>query len=255
MRKLAILLTVLACLLAGCGTPPEPTEPPRPMPEVNPYTPDDFEYDGQRLKCLTGEALPGVDVSYYQGQIDWEAVAADGMKFAMIRVGYRGYVDGTIYPDENARANIEGALAAGLEVGVYFFSQALTPQEAAREAAFTVSFIEGCDITMPVVFDWEHVTDETARTAGMHDMDTLTDCAMAFMDVAAAAGYTPMVYFNRHQSQTLFDMSDLRDYPFWLALYDAPMSFPYRIAMWQYSAEGTVTGISTPVDLNLYFPE
>lgn len=255
MKKLLMVLTVLACLLAGCGEPPEPTEPPRPMPAANPYTAADFGTVGERVVCLTADALTGVDVSYYQGEIDWEAVAADGISFAMVRLGYRGYEDGTLYADEMARTNIEGALAAGLRVGVYFFSQALTPREAAREAAFAVSFLEGYDISMPVVFDWEHVENADARTAGMYDMDLLTDCAVTFMDIVAAAGYEPMVYFNRHQSQTLFDLSDLREYPFWLAMYDAPMTFPYRIAMWQYTDHGAVAGIEDRVDLNLYFPE
>lgn len=250
MRKIWILLLALACLLAGCGEPAEPTLPP---PEANPYSPADFEYKNGRLTCLSGETRTGIDVSSHQGEIDWAAVAADGIEFAMIRVGYRGIVDGIIEADAAARTNIEGALAAGLDVGVYFFSQALTPQEAAREAAFVISFIEPYEISMPVVFDWEHVENPDARTAGFADRALLTACAGTFLETVEAAGYTPMLYFNRYQSRDLFDLRVLRDHSFWLALYDSPMDFPHRVHMWQYTDRAEVAGIGEKVDLNLYF--
>lgn len=252
MRRFLILLAALACLLAGCGE--EPAEPTLPPPETNPYSAADFTYEGERLTCLTGEALTGIDVSTFQGDIDWAAVAADGIDFAMVRVGFRTYLDGKLVEDVRARANIEGALAAGLDVGVYFFSQALTPQEAAREAAFVISFIEDYDITMPVVFDWEHVESGEARTSGLLDQALLTECALTFAQMVETAGYEPMIYFNSYQSRELLDLRVLKDYAFWLALYDAPLTFPWQIRMWQYSDRGTVAGINANVDLNLYFP-
>lgn len=255
MRKFLILLTALACVLSGCALrPPAPTEPTLPPPAENPYTAADFSHDGGRVTCLTAQALTGIDVSSHQGEIDWNAVAADGISFAMIRVGYRGTTDGGINEDPRARANLEGALAAGLDVGVYFFSQALTTQEAAREAAFVIHFIEEYDISMPVVFDWEHVSSADARTAQMYDRELLTACAATFLEAVEAAGYEGMVYFNRYQSEELLDLRVLRDHGFWLALYDAPMTFPYAVDLWQYSHTGTVAGIQGNVDLNLYFP-
>lgn len=252
MGKILIWMTALVCLLAGCGAPDaEPTLPPL---APNPYAAGDFTYEAERLACLAGNALTGIDVSSHQGVIDWEAVAADGISFAMIRVGYRGIVAGAIDADTNARANIEGALAAGLDVGVYFFSQAVSPAEAEEEAAFVLDFIEDYDITMPVVFDWEHPENPDARTAGITDKALLTDCALAFLEKVEDAGYEPMVYFNRYQSEDLLDLRALGDYGFWLALYDAPMTFPHKIDMWQYSDHGTVAGIDEKVDLNLYFP-
>ena len=261
MRKFLILLTILACLLAGCSrdeaaaTPPETGEAPKAVIlETNPYTAEDFRWEEDRLVCRSGEAITGIDVSVHQGPIDWAAVAADDIAFAMVRVGYRGSDDGQLWEDVNARANLEGALAAGLDVGVYFFSQALTPEEARQEAQFVLDYIAGYDITMPVVFDWEHVEDPEARTAAMFDRELLTDCALAFLEPVQAAGYRPMIYFNSYQSNELLDLWLLRRSEFWFALYDGQMNFPWEIAMWQYTDKGQVDGIKGKVDLNLYFP-
>ena len=147
--------------------------------------------------------------------------------------------------------NIQGALDAGLKVGVYFFSQAITVEEALEEADYILKRIKSYDITMPVVFDWEYISAE-ARTANM-DRETLTACYVAFCDRIAEAGYTPMSYFNTYQARDLMDLTQLEDYPFWLALYSSRMTFPYRIEMWQYTDSGTVPGIEGKVDINLYF--
>ena len=244
MRKWLILL--LALLLAGCGADK--------WPQKNPYTAEDFVYDGQWLECISGEAVRGIDVSTHQGDIDWEKVAAQGVEFAMIRVGYRGAVEGEINEDRRAHTNIQGALDAGLDVGIYFFSQALSVEEAVEEADYVLDFIAGYDITMPVVFDWEHVEREDARTAQMKDRSLLTACAKAFTDVVAEGGYRPMVYFNRYQATLLLDLKKLEGCGLWFANYDAPMNFQWKLDMWQYSDHGTLDGISEKVDLNLYFP-
>ena len=249
MRKYLIWLIVLACLLAGCAAKPEPSKL-----TANPYGEADFTYDGQWLRCLSGEAKTGIDVSIYQGDINWQAVAEAGIEFVIVRVGYRGSVDGAIHEDVNAAANLQGALDAGLEVGAYFFSQAVTVEEAMEEAAFTLNAIAAYPITMPVVFDWEHVDSETSRSAPIRDRTLLTDCALAFAQAVETAGYRPMVYFNRYQARDLFDLEALADYGFWLAQYDTPMTFPWKIDFWQYSDQGTVDGIRGKVDLNLYFP-
>lgn len=260
MKKLLIFLTILACLLSGCGRDdtPSSTDPTARQKavilETNPYTAADFTYEDGRMVCRSGEAITGIDVSVHQGIIDWAAVAADGIEFAMIRVGYRGMDDGLICEDVNARANLRGALDAGLPVGVYFFSQALTPEEARQEAEFVLEYIADYDITMPVVFDWEHVGNEDARTSDMFDRELLTDCALAFLEPVREAGYRSMIYFNRYQSDELLDLWLLRRSEFWFALYDGQMNFPWEITMWQYTDKGQVDGIKGKVDLNLYFP-
>ena len=112
------------------------TEPTLPPPEANPYGPLDFQYDGRYLSCLAGESILGIDVSAHQQQIDWEAVAAAGIRFVMLRVGYRGYETGALVYDEYVQSNYQGAKAAGLQVGAYFFSQAISVEEALEEAEF-----------------------------------------------------------------------------------------------------------------------
>lgn len=230
-----------------------PTEPPLPQPEANPYGRMDFQYEGRYLGCIKADTIPGIDVSAYQGKIDWKQVKESGIGFAIIRLGYRGYETGKLVQDDYAIRNIQGALDAGVDVGIYFFSQAITPEEAAEEAQFILDRIKGYDITMPIVFDWEYVNDE-ARTAGL-DRRTLTDCYLEFFRVIDEAGYTPMAYFNSYQSRHMMYLHELEEYPFWLALYSDRMTYPYRIDMWQYTCTGRVPGIQGDVDINVYFPE
>lgn len=234
-------------------TEPEPTLPP---PEANPFDRLDFQYEGRYLKLRDGESITGIDVSSWQKVIDWEQVKASGVEFAMIRLGYRGYEQGVLSMDKYAIANLDGAIAAGLDVGVYFFSQALTPQEAEEEAYYVVENLKPyqAHITMPVVYDWEHVSDADARSADMRDPDILTDCTLAFLQTVEAAGYRPMVYFNRTQSWKYLNLEELTDYEFWLAAYTQRMDFPYKIKMWQYTNTGSVPGIEGDCDINIYFP-
>ena len=269
-----IVMTVMSLpAIMGTGEPapvptqeptePEPTEPPTepeptlPPPEENPFDYLDFQYEGRYLKLRDGVSITGIDVSHWQKEIDWEQVKASGVEFAMIRLGYRGYEMGAINLDSYAIANIEGAIAAGLDVGVYFFSQAVTLAEAEEEAYFVVEQLKPYQehITMPVVFDWEHVTDEDARTNEMRDPDVLTDCTLEFLQIIEASGYRPMVYFNRTQSWKYLNLEELKDYDFWLAAYTQRMKFPYKIQMWQYTDNGKVPGITGPCDINIYFPD
>lgn len=201
--------------------------------------------DGQR-------AAQGVDVSVYQGEIDWQAVADSGIDFAMIRVGYRGYSQGTLQMDERFQSNMEGALEAGLDVGVYFFSQATTVAEAEAEADFVLEAIRSYPIRYPVVFDWEYITAGEARTEGM-DGQGITQCASAFCELVSVAGYTPMVYFNQDMGYLVYDLKALDTSLFWLAEYDSKPDFYYDFELWQYTHTGTVPGIEGNVDLNLVF--
>lgn len=198
------------------------------------------------------DALQGVDVSVYQGEIDWQAVADAGVDFAIIRVGYRGYSQGAIQPDTNFQKNMEGALKAGLDVGVYFFSQATTVREAEEEADYVLEAIRSYPVTYPVVFDWEFIDGQTARTDEMEG-EHMTECAKTFCELVQAAGYTPMVYFNQEQGYLYYQLDQLDQFPFWLAEYDEKPDFFYDFDIWQYTHTGTVPGIEGNVDLNLAF--
>ena len=268
----ALVALILMCMpsLAGEIAPEPtqmsteaPTEPPTepvptlPPPEENPFDYLDFQYEGRYLKLRDGVSVTGIDVSHWQKEIDWEQVKASGVDFAMIRLGYRGYEQGGLNVDSYAIANLDGAIAAGLDVGVYFFSQAITPEEAEEEAYFVLEQLEPYKdyITMPVVFDWEHVSNANARTANMRDPDMLTDCTLAFLQTIEASGYRTMVYFNRTQSWKYLNLEELKDYEFWLAAYTQRMNFPYKIQMWQYTDSGKVPGVVGNCDINIYFPE
>lgn len=231
--------------------PTNPTEPGLLLPEENPFSVTDFVYEGDFLTCTAAESQVGIDVSIHQGLIDWNQVAAAGVDFAMIRCGYRGYKYGQVNPDTNAIMNLELARNAGLKVGVYFYSQAISVEEAIEEAQFVLSSLEGQQLDLPVCYDWERFSDE-ARTANV-DGRTVTDCAIAFCETIRAGGREPMVYFNPTQAFDLLSMEELTEYKFWLAMYDTESWFPYRVDMWQYSNTSRVPGINTNVDLNIGF--
>lgn len=223
----------------------------------NRYIPEGFvaveEEDGFRYMTYEfGRYTLGVDVSSHQEEIDWQQAADAGIEFAMIRVGYRGYTMGTLNADSYFVRNIEGALDAGLQVGVYFFSQAVTVEEALEEAQYTLEKIRDYPIEFPVVFDWERQEVSTSRTKDT-DEDTIAACAVAFCEAVKAAGYTPMFYSSPNKAYEL-ELGYLSDYPFWLAHYTkdmAPSSYQYHFDIWQYTSSGTVPGISTNVDMNI----
>ena len=154
--------------------------------------------------------------------------------------------------DRNFQSNLEGAMSVGLDVGVYFFSQAITPEEAAEEAEFVLSYLDGYELTYPVVFDWEVIGQESARTYGL-DTETLCACANTFCSMVEEAGYRPMIYFNSYAGYVKYDLSQVLDYDFWFAQYSQVPTFYYDFQMWQYSSQGRVDGISGDVDLNLSF--
>ncbi len=210
---------------------------------VSTFDAADFSESGGRVSYIGSEfeTLRGIDVSEHQGVIDWEAVAGDGIDFAMIRAGYRGYSQGGLYEDEYFALNILNARQNGIDVGVYFFSQAVTPEEAVEEAEFLLDLLEevGLDISMTVAFDWEHIGYDDARTDDISG-ETLTDCAVAFCERVKQAGHDPLVYAYRNLAYFLYDLPRLNDYALWIGALGSSPDFYYRHVMWQYSSEGKV---------------
>lgn len=219
--------------------------------EPNPYDASDFTARNGYLTCTAVYTRRGLDVSEHQEAIDWETVRAAGFDFAFIRIGYRGYTTGDIYEDDYARENLAGAKAAGLDVGVYFYAQATNAEEAAEEAKWCLDYLDGENLDLPVVYDWEYVGGDS-RTANM-DKATLTECVRTFCDAVEDGGYESMVYFNPHVGNDLLDLKQLQQYPWWLAQYKDAMDYPYKVDIWQYTEEGSVPGIKGDVDIDLMF--
>ena len=236
-------------------TEPEETVAPTIPPESNPYNKFDFQYNRNNyLLCQRQDSYPGIDVSAFQGNIDWKQVADSGIEFAIIRLGYRGYGKaGRMVEDEYAQKNLKEAKEAGLAIGAYFFSQALSIEEVDEEIEFMLKILGETELDMYLILDWEQVGVEGARTEVM-DARTLTDMQLHFCSKMTEMGFKPMVYFNWSQSKRLLYLSELEEYPFWLALYQDRMTYPYRVEMWQYTDQGKVPGINGNVDINVYMP-
>ncbi|MBR4529279.1 MAG: glycoside hydrolase family 25 protein [Lachnospiraceae bacterium] len=198
--------------------------------------------------AVSGEL--GIDVSRYQGKIDWERVAADGVKYAFIRVGLRGSTEGKLVEDQQYADNIEGALDAGIKVGVYFYTQAVDEEEAVEEADFLLERIADYPITLPVVFDIEPTDSGESRAAGL-SADQNTKNVLAFCSRVEDAGYTPMVYGGLQTFLMMLDMEQIEHLKKWFAFYDTQQYFPYEYSYWQFSKSGSVDGIEGDVDLNI----
>lgn len=219
----------------------------------------------------SSSVIYGIDVSKWQGNIDWSKVAAAGYRFVFIKVGGRGTGTGSLYYDDAYKKNIQGAINAGLDVGVYFFSQAITEHEALEEASLIINAIKDCHITYPVVFDWEtgyHSNGSPYRSNGAGlSKSSMTRIVNAFLNAVESAGYEAMVYGNAYDL-SLFDINSVsKSHRVWYARYwsyyrnynnyyipgkETPVtSFPYQI--WQYKDTGIVPGISEKVDMNVLF--
>ncbi len=263
-RSLAILIAVLSailfCLLltlalysclAHPSTEAEPaaTEATEETAARNERDPEDFQMEDGFLRYPGAQI--GVDVSTHQGLIDWAQVKEAGVSFAIIRVGYRGSTKGQLYEDELFRDNLNGAKEAGLRVGVYFFSQALTVEEAVQEAQFVLELLDGEPLELPVYYDWEQI----AGTSRITDpgLLPLTDCTVAFCEAVRQEGYTPGVYFNQDYGYAYLDFVRLQDYTLWLAEYGDNPTFRYRYDCLQYTDAGSLPGIDTTVDMDLIF--
>ena len=211
------------------------------------YWDKDYVVDG------VSRAVKVIDVSVFQGNIDWEAVRADGVDYAFIRLGYRGYTNGSIKLDDNFHRNIQGAQAAGVKVGVYFYSQAISRWEAIEEAEFCLEELRGYGLDLPVVFDIEGAQTWRYRTSGL-STQTAVSMVKAFCDTVENAGYESMYYsYSKFLAEHEGMVSQLEGYDLWMAQYYHVPFFPYNFKIWQYDAEGQVAGINHSVDLNLMF--
>lgn len=222
----------------------------------NTYDPSGFMPDGDGIMHYyeDGERIShkGIDVSRYQDTINWSKVADDEVEYAFIRLGIRGYTEGEIMEDDSFQDNIEGALQNDIDVGVYFFTQAMSVEEAEEEADFVLESIAPYRVEYPIVLDVEAVTNTEARSNGLSS-DERTKYCIAFCERIKEAGYTPMIYGNLKTFMLLLNIEELEAYDKWFAYYDEAYYFPYDFKIWQYTNKGRVSGIKGDVDLNISF--
>lgn len=198
-----------------------------------------------------GNGRLGIDVSKWNQSIDWQKVKDAGVEFAIIRCGYRGAMSGSLILDPMFESNIKGAVAAGIPVGVYFYTQAITEVEAIEEASMVISLIGDYDVDYPVFLDSESAGG--SGRADQLDAEQRTQFHKAFLETIAASGYEAGVYASKNWLNDRIDVTQLSQYNIWLAEYaDAP-SYDQYYDMWQYTSRGTVDGIETKVDLNLCY--
>lgn len=201
----------------------------------------------------------GIDVSQWNGSINWKKVKASGITFAFIRVGGRYYGSGKFYVDENYRENLKGAIAAGLDVGVYFYSQAINSSEAKAEAAYTMNLISGYNINLPIVMDYEYAWEDglTGRLYNAHlSKSAATTVINSFCSAVEARGYVGMLYASKTVITDDMNVSTLaKRYPIWSALYSDTNTdtLTAKHSYWQYSDAGTVAGISRATDMNFRY--
>lgn len=218
------------------------------------YNWENLQYENGRIfYSENGDiaSLTGIDVSSHQGTIDWNAVSQDGIDFAMIRCGTRGYTEGSLFADEAFYINADSAQAAGIPFGVYFFSQAINEQEAIEEAEYVLELIQGMEISCPIAYDLEDMPSYNARANDL-SAEQITANAEAFCNRIKQAGYEVMIYGNQHDLSR-YDLEHLNE-EIWYAEYNGTQpttSIP--LVMWQYTSTGSVSGISTNVDLNILF--
>lgn len=228
---------------------------------ISPYLPK-HEYDFTKLVCQSDlmkyyengkqTSYVGVDISKYQDYVDFVKVKKAGIDFVMIRVGARGYGSGQLILDEYFSDNIKRATDAGLDVGVYFYSQAINKDEAIEEANMVISSLGDYQLAYPVAYDMELVENDTARTENLTRTEK-TDIAKAFLDTIAATGRKTMIYGNKEWLIKEIDMSKLTAYDVWLSQAADIPDYPYKFSMWQYDFEGSVDGIAGYVNMNISF--
>jgi len=209
-----------------------------------------YQFDPVTGALVTNSGILGIDVSKWNGNIDWNAVKNSGIHYVIIRCGYRGSSTGALIEDPKFRANIKGATSAGLKVGVYFFTQAVNEVEAVEEASMVLSLISGYTISYPVFLD---VEPSGGRADGI-GTDVRTAVCNAFCQTISNSGYAAGIYANKNWLNEKINAGGIgSSYKVWLAQYVAAPSYGGKYQMWQYTSKGKVAGIQGDVDMNLSY--
>lgn len=222
----------------------------------NSYNPENFVIEDGFMAYYNdnGEKIShiGVDLSYHNDKVDFEKLADSPVEFVMLRCGYRGYTEGGLIEDEKFKEYAKAANENNLKLGVYFFTQAITEQEARAEADYVIKLIEDYDISYPVAFDTEYVEDEEARTNTAElSREDLSKICIAFCERIKEAGYYPMIYASENWFRRKLDVNMLADYDFWAPQYLDENDFLYDFTIWQYTDSGNAPGVEGDCDLNI----
>lgn len=219
-------------------------------------------YDFTKLVCqsnlmkyyVNGKKVSyvGVDISEEQDYVDFSKVKKAGIDYVMLRVGARGYSTGQLILDEYFQDNIKRASNAGLDIGVTFFSQAITVEEAVEEANMVLEHIEGYKVNYPIAFHMDLIENDTSRTDALSKSEK-TDITLAFLQTVENAGYKCIIYGDKQWLLKEIELADLMAYDVWLSQAEDIPDYPYNFAMWQYDYEGTVSGIYGAVNMNISF--
>ena len=205
-----------------------------------------FDDDGNKISHL------GVDLSYHNGDIDWQALKSAGCEFVMLRIGYRGYTEGGLIKDEKFDEYFVGAKEVGLKVGVYFFTQSVSVEEAIEEADYVLELLDGATLEYPIAYDTEDVTDDNARTNVEEIADELrSQMCIAFCERIKERGYYPIIYASENWMRRDMELELLSDYEFWAPQYREENDFLYDFTIWQYTENGNIPGIKGEVDLDI----
>lgn len=226
------------------------------VPKNNLKLEDNLKREGERISYSdsVSRSITGIDLSKYNGSVDFAKVKSDNISFVMLRLGARGYESGTIALDDKFVEYAQGCIENDIPMGAYFYSQAVNENEAVEEANYTVGAITNFGITYPVAIDVEKVDSANYRTKDV-TVSERTKYVKLFCDTVSAYGYKPIIYAKRDMLITGLDLKELIDYDIWLADTNVPTDFPYKYKMWQYSNNGSVSGISGSVDLNIMFED
>ena len=253
----AILVVLMIFFIRACA-PQEEQIDDQGSSYTSPYDWTKLDHSNNRFAYVVNGQVKsriGIDVSESQLDIDWQAVADAGYEFVFVRVGFRGYgAEGTLNEDSMAIQYMQGAEAAGLEVGAYFFSQALNEEEAAEEAVFAADVIKrsGVRMTLPLVYDPEYIEGTQGRADNL-SREQISANAHAFKEAAEKAmNCKTALYTNLYWENNCFDNETLNDFEIWYADYNETPQTPYHFTWWQYSETGSVPGIKGEMDLNLW---
>ena len=205
-----------------------------------------FDASGKLIESLETK---GIDVSKWQADIDWKAVAGAGIDFAIIRVGYRGSETGVLVEDPYFKANIAGATKAGVKVGVYFFTQAINEAEAVEEASMAMELVKGYRLDYPIYID----TEWSGGRADNLNKTNRTKIVKAFCKTVQNGGYKAGVYASKYWYLDNLHVDELKDYTIWVAQYNTECTYTGKYDMWQYTDKGRVPGIKGNVDLNICY--